>query len=195
MRDNQRSRLYAAERMAFGSPWEYPPDYKTMPECEAFVASVLRHKIFQRHYPEYESLNLLLRPGKRVRSAFADTREIDGVVYHAITLPKFARSKHMILHELAHHLNNLRNPGDKEPHGHEFAAIYIDLVHKFLGIDTYRELRRCFTKKKVRTWERKPSAHSEEHRKMLADRMRGFNAARNAARQNVGQDLGQDSAQ
>lgn len=175
--------------MAFGSVWEYPPDYKTLSECEAFLASVFRSAVFQRHYPMADGLNILLRPGRSARKAFADHREKDGVLYHAITLPKWARRKTVILHELAHHLNNPDGNTDKEAHGYEFAAIYIDLIHKFLGKEAGKELKRCYTKKKVRTWEKKPSAHSEEHRQMLSERMKAFNAARNAQR---GQTRSQD---
>ena len=178
MRDNQKSRLYAAERMAFGSVWEIKPDFKTLKECEEFLAKVFAHKVFQRHYPMADGLNILLRPGKRARRAYAGTHEMDGVTYDSITLPRWARRKWVILHELSHHLTKLTTNSDFEPHGYQFANIYLDLVGRHIGIKERRELKHSYVAKKVRTWEKKPSAHTDEHRQMLSERMKRINEAR-----------------
>ena len=99
MRDNQKSRLYAAERDVFGSSWSTKPDFKTLPECQEFLDKVFKAKVFQRHYPMADGLNILLRPGKRARRAYATIHVKDGVRYNSITMPLVFRNRWLILHE------------------------------------------------------------------------------------------------
>ena len=180
MRDNQKSRLYAAEREAYGGLWNSKPDFKTMQECQEFLDKVFKAKVFQRHYPMADGLNILLRPGKRARRAYATIHVKDGVRYNSITLPLATRRKWVILHELAHHIANMTTKGGDYTHNHHFASIYLDLVGTFLGGPAKRELKRAYVRNKVRTVEKKPSSHSEEHRKMLSERMKAINAAKKA---------------
>jgi putative metallohydrolase (TIGR04338 family) len=182
MRDNQKSRLYAAERDVFGSSWDNKPDFKTLPECQEFLDKVFKAKVFQRHYPMADGLNILLRPGKRARRAYATIHVKDGVRYNSITLPLVFRNRWLILHELSHHLTNMTTKGGNYTHNHQFATIYLDLIGMFLGTETRRELKRAYMKRKVYTYEKKPAAHTEEHRKMLSDRMKAINAAKKAAK-------------
>lgn len=182
-RDNQKSRLYAAERMAFGYEWDVKPDFKTLPQVDAYIHSVTKGKIFQRHYPEWSQVNLYLRPGRRARMAFASMHEVDGEYRHSITLPLWARRKWVILHEMAHIINDLRNPGPKAAHGYQFALIFLDLVEKGMGKDARRELRKCYRAKGVSTVEERTCNHSPEYRQMLSERMKRINAERNAKRQ------------
>jgi hypothetical protein len=72
--------------------------------------------------------------------------------------------------------------GGNYTHNHQFATIYLDLIGMFLGTQTRRELKRAYMKRKVYTYEKKPAAHTEEHRKMLSDRMKAINEAKKAAK-------------
>jgi len=60
-----------------------------------------------------------------------------------LVLGRAQRRLKLLLHETAHLISQVR--GLEEPeHGPRFAAIYLQLVRRFIGIEAYRELRRRF---------------------------------------------------
>jgi putative metallohydrolase (TIGR04338 family) len=149
---------------------------------QAFIDHVSARVLFKKKYPLYETVQVVLRPGKRARRAYATSEEVNGVTVHSITLPRVYRRKWVILHEMAHILNNLHTPDPKAPHGWQFCLIYLDLVTRGMGSPSKKALKQAFKANNVYTWEKKRSAHTEEHRKMLSDRMKRINAERNAQR-------------
>lgn len=178
LRDNQKSKVYASEAAAFDR-YKTSPEFKTTDECDAFLRKVMSGKVFQRTYPYTKDWNILIRAGQGTRKASASQITLDGETWRVITLPKWARRKEVILHELAHHINDVESK-DKPyaSHGWEFAVIFLDLVQKGMGKAAKQRLKDEFKARKVYTWERKRSAHTEEHRKMLAERMIRINAAK-----------------
>lgn len=182
LRDNQRSRLYAAERAAFDYA-KTAPDFKTLDECEEFLNKFISGKVFQRHFPYVKHWKIVLRSGRGSRTALADRRVIDGVECHCITLPKWSRRKSVILHELAHHINDAENRDvPYAAHGWQYAEIFLDLVRRGIGVEAQKALKNEFKARKVYTWEKKRSAHTEEHRQMLSERMKRINEAKKALR-------------
>lgn len=182
LRDNQRSRLYAAERAAFDHAGT-KPDFQSTDECYEYLQKVISGKVFQRHYPYVKDWTIVIRAGQGSRKASASRVQSGWDEFHCITLPKWARRKAVILHELAHHINDVESRNKPyATHGWEFAAIFLDLVQKGMGKEDRQRLKDEFKARKVYTWEKKRSAHTEEHRKMLSERMSRMNAARKAAR-------------
>lgn len=178
LRDSQKSKVYASEAAAFDR-YKSNPEFKTTEECYEFLQRVMSGKVFQRHYPYTKDWKVIIRAGQGTRKASASQITIDGETWRVITLPKWARRKEVILHELAHHLNDVESK-DKPyaSHGWEFASIFLDLILKGMGKDARQRLKNEFKARKVYTWEKKRSAHTEEHRKMLAERMALINAAK-----------------
>ncbi len=123
-RDNQRSKVYAWERAAVVRLGEaaslYEPDFKTLEECEEFMRPIWRKErgrvgLARQKAPEL-SRNLW---GQRSAMAMDD---------HTIKLPKWARSRWVILHEMAHRLTP-----DDEAHGPRFVGVLIGLVARWAG--------------------------------------------------------------
>lgn len=124
-RDNQRSRVYAWENQAvrnFTGKSSGIPEFETLDQCTEFATPIWRKErgrvgLARRSAPTIE------RPhwGQRRAWAHAD---------HRITLPRWARSRWVILHELAHHLT----PWD-EAHGPRFVGVLIGLAARWLDYD------------------------------------------------------------
>lgn len=127
-RDNQRSRVYEWERAAAknidGRDF-YSGEFETLEECEAFMNPIWRSErgrvgLAKSKTPEL-SRNLW---GQRSASASSS---------NVIKLPKWARSRWVILHEMAHRLT----PAD-EAHGPRFVGVLIGLVCRHMDYDAGR---------------------------------------------------------
>jgi putative metallohydrolase (TIGR04338 family) len=162
-RDSQRKKLYDAERAVFTD--FYKPHFTTVQECQAFVDSVLARKRVQSHYKRAKR-PVLVRPGHGARSAFGG--------YGHVTLPRWARSRHVILHELAHALE----PAGAA-HGWQFAQCYLWLVRQALGVEAAAKLEASFKAHKVRY--RKPRTRkpmTQEQREAATVRLAAARAKR-----------------
>jgi putative metallohydrolase (TIGR04338 family) len=130
-RDSQRSRVYAWERRAsveLAGRDLYEAEFKSLAECEAFAAPIWRKErgrvgLAGTAAPSIE------RPNRGQRRALAHHD-------HRITLPKWARSRWVILHELAHRLT----PVD-EAHGPRFVGVLIGLLSRWLDLDSAELMR------------------------------------------------------
>lgn len=115
MRDSQRKAVYAWEDAVKKA---YPGAAKeiSLDECKALVAEV---------WTDY-------RPGERPPevSDGRGTRLAKGGRWR-INLPRWARSKIVVLHETAH---SLRRNLDEPWHGREFATLLLDLWEHYAGI-------------------------------------------------------------
>lgn len=124
-RDSQRSRVYAWEKRAvkeLGGCDFTSPDFLTLAECQLFVDTVWQ-KEQSRLKPTKKSIPLIVRPARHQSRAIAHQN-------HTISLPKWARSKWIILHELAHHLN--RGSSQQASHGPRFVGILLGLAARWL---------------------------------------------------------------
>lgn len=140
-RDFQRQRVYDAERIRFFDNFEANTEPKmTLRECRAFVARVLKSKHWQSRTDIYR---VDIKDGRGCRHAKARFHRIySGYVLldvqGEIVLPRWARNKQVILHELAHII------AEGDQHGEYFAKVYVDLVSRFLGREVAAMLRADF---------------------------------------------------
>jgi putative metallohydrolase (TIGR04338 family) len=149
MADKQQNRLYKSEN---GIGLKNAGDFVTVAECQKYVNKVLNSKavldMFSSKELHHGALVVTVLDGRGHRRATATTDGRGGLV---INLPKWARSKFVILHELAHHLqksyaiNNCResirigetNPIATQSHGARFTASLLFLVKRELSKDTH----------------------------------------------------------
>lgn len=131
-RDNQRRKVYKAEKFfCFPNP---RPEPMSLDECYDFAKMVLDD------VGCYKAL--IIKDGRGCRSAWADwyTSRV------MLTLPKFARNKRIILHELAHCLVD----NTYQAHGPEFCRVYFELVKRFYGAKEAGELLYAFKMGRVK---------------------------------------------
>jgi putative metallohydrolase (TIGR04338 family) len=133
-RDSQKSKLYAAERQVPGFHTE--DRIETVPEIEAFVATVLRSPWLVRTFGRFR---IRVHDGRRHRIACAYPPSF-AYGHATIVMPRWARSKMIALHEIAH----VMTPAVYAWHGREYAALYLQLVRHFLGAQKFRQLRTAF---------------------------------------------------
>jgi hypothetical protein len=129
-RDTQRQRVYNAEH----SIRKDPIGTGSMDEVTAFTAQVVGSSWWRK------------RSTTRVVQVKDGRGRVNACAYgNTIKLPRWARSKMVVLHELAHILQS----GDA-PHGREFAAAMIALVDRFGDPGDGELLRAAFAEKRVR---------------------------------------------
>jgi putative metallohydrolase (TIGR04338 family) len=133
---DQAGRLYAAEEM---SGIKYG-EALTLQECQKFVDKIVSRKYVIEKYGIQAKRPIVVLDGRGRRKACA-------TIYYgkrAIKLPKWARGKYVILHEVAHHLTNL------DGHKAEFASCLLDLVRHFLGKESADALQGAYHFKGVK---------------------------------------------
>ena len=142
LRDNQRARVYKAEREAFADAWRVPLGDQSMKTVTRFVLRVEHsakwRKLFALwgHRP-LRGRNLDVYDGRGCRVARGGR--------YQLTLPRWARTVPVILHEMAH----AASPPSVQ-HGWPFCAIYLELVGAFVGTEAKRKLRAAFKANRVR---------------------------------------------
>lgn len=175
-RDSQRAKVYRAEQEAFGSlPLDHKArrTYRDMDELRAridaiwqssTVGKMITHKSSQAR-PRAVKDGRGMRAGRATAGSYELTFTVD------------ARKEWIVMHEMAHtvHQNAISGyeTAQQAWHGHEFCAIYLKLVRRFIGKDAHDALRACFKKYRVRyTPPRKLSperlAQLREHGRRLA---------------------------
>lgn len=133
VRDSQRSKLYRSEDFL---RFAVEP-LMSLAECQSFTDRVIAWaqtytppaKGFPKrimYWGKPEHVNVTDGRGRRMAAACG----------HTIKLPRWARHKWIILHEIAHTLQT-----EDPSHGRQFAAIYLDLVSRWMGKDTAAALR------------------------------------------------------
>ncbi len=142
-RDTQRKKLYDAEHAL----WLASERIEYLPDIEMFVVAAL----IKVPSPAARSVQNSILTG---RFKFGDGRGARGGKANrdSIHLPKFARHKLYILHELAHVLveRDPSIPWHVASHGPEFAGVYLDIVNRVMGFDWWVQLRASFQRGKVR---------------------------------------------
>lgn len=124
-RDSQKSKVYAWEDAAYHRHAHrsiYEPEYRTLEECEAFATPVWRCERGRMGHAS-KAAPTIERPAWGASSARASR------AMHALRLPRWARNRWVILHEMAH----LLAVGDR--HGPRFVGCLIGLACRHLGMD------------------------------------------------------------
>src|SRR5262249_27229542 len=134
-------RLDAAENDVFS--YRDPMNYLgTVPAVERFLSLVVDSAWFLDRWPVMEGVRLRVTDGRGSGVAWADRG--------ALHLPRWARRKLVVLHELAHVVTWTCYGACKQAHGRTFARVYLVLVRRVLGQEAARELRRAFRVQGVR---------------------------------------------
>jgi putative metallohydrolase (TIGR04338 family) len=140
----------------------------TLQECQKFVDKIISRKYVIEKYGIQAKRPIVVLDGRGRRKACA-------TIYYgkrAIKLPKWARGKYVILHEVAHHLTNL------DGHKAEFASCLLDLVRHFLGKESADALQGAYHYKGVKVvGKNKPvKARCPESRKQWLEDRKKFDA-------------------
>lgn len=161
VRDSQRSKLYAAERAAwkrygatdnFGSTYEVQEWVNMITRSRFWKSYVVPHFQDADHPDTLPSLTgwqrwtlasryrmIQVRDGRARRSAC-------GSRLGYIKMPRWSRTKWIVLHEIAHVVQT-----EWPAHGRQFARIYLDLVRRFIAPEAAQELKRAYIEKHVRS--------------------------------------------
>lgn len=135
-RDNQRGRVYAAERAAANQHGIFWSQTISNDALQGWVNTVLDKRPIRSRWGN-RHIDVVLKRGGRAL-AWGKSR---------ITLPLGGRNEWVMLHEIAHCLT----PGQYAPHGPEFAGVYLFLVQTVLGPEKAATLRQAFKEERVRT--------------------------------------------
>lgn len=136
-RDTYRSRVYAAEVEVLGCPGP-KPDLPELTDVVAFVREVELHPWWQSG-PVLKRRPVRVTSGSGARRAMADSR--DG----RIIMPRWSRSRPVVIHELAH----LLTPEDRAGHGTEWIDLYLTGLRDVLGGDLAVDLAKALSARNV----------------------------------------------
>ena len=139
-RDSQCSKVYKAERTL---P-QHSQNGMSIEDVREFVDKIMDSRWLKGKYPDaYEYGKVVVKDGRGRRKA--------GGCHSYITMPKWSRSKMIVLHELAHAITE-RECGYPPVawHGREFCSIFIALVRRWMGKDVGRDLKAAYKKYRVK---------------------------------------------
>lgn len=139
IRDSQRKKVYIAERPFH----QISHKYETIKEVEQWLSKILKSEDFST-YKCYIT-GFKIKDGRRSRHARGwSYNNIAGMI-----LPRWARNKMTILHELAHGICwSMYGVRKVAGHGPEWAQIFLDLVSKF-DQEHYVKLKEEYSKLKI----------------------------------------------
>jgi putative metallohydrolase (TIGR04338 family) len=136
-RDSQKKRLYAAEEQVPGI--RDTSRLCDVTELQGFVDRIVSSAWFQARWPI---------PAIRVKDGRGRTRAGGSASDHSITMPRWARSPLITLHEIAH---VVIPPGPTvAAHGREYAAAYLALARRFGDPGQGDQLEAAFILQRVR---------------------------------------------
>ena len=142
VRDNQKSRHYAAERFLYdtgktvtevGHTFNLTKN-SSLEDCQRYLNIICEQYWFRQRFGD--NRKIIIQSGRGGGKAFGS---------YKITLGTWARNEAIILHELAHCLAPY-----KTKHGAEFAGIFLFLVKNAFGADKAKELRESYKTHRVR---------------------------------------------
>ncbi len=139
-RDTQKQKLYNAERVLRA----YADPLPTVADMEKYVAKVLKRAPIVARYPQ-DLQPIDVCPGKwGQRRALAHGGD-------RISMPKWSRDTHIVLHEVAHVIaSRVHGARNIAGHGWQYAKVYIDLVHFMMGREAAEALKISFAHHGVR---------------------------------------------
>lgn len=160
-RDHQRSRVYKSETHCWGQGIKRVSHnsvriLETLPELAVFVLKILRNPELHKLYGSHMEDPVEVGDGRGTRRPYAFGT-------HKITMPKWARTNAVVIHEVAHVINNRchRLPsvnaytaaikaGDASSHGSTYTRVYLDIVKALMGEDAFMDIRKSFGEFKVK---------------------------------------------
>ncbi len=138
-RDNQRSRLYKAERVLN----KLSKRLEKVDDMKRFVDRLRKRATIVRRYGVELKTSIFIGDGRGKRNAGGDSR--------GIYMPLWSRTEYIVLHEMAHCIACRRyGRYNIAAHGREFAAVYVDLVRYMLGKEAADTLKASFREHRVK---------------------------------------------
>lgn len=150
MRDSQRSKVYAWENKLFQNHGlvkfiapENFDDCMSLKECNRFATDVWnahKNKFFRNYNEKRTRVAKVIcsnNAGGRHAAAFMGNYFVSNYekvkdgrnnCYKKMRLPRWGRSKHIIIHEVSHFLCH-----ENEQHGRDFVGVYMILLNKYLA--------------------------------------------------------------
>jgi len=119
MRDTQRSKVYQWENLAFDKPAHTGVE----PELELRDIKKIVTKVARDYGLSHRKVRVL--DGRGRRSAAYSSGE------RAIKMPRWSRTRFIVLHELAHWIVKVLWPMKAAAHGREFVGIYMELLRRY----------------------------------------------------------------
>jgi putative metallohydrolase (TIGR04338 family) len=175
-RDSQRSKLYEAERAV---DWSGERKFATVAEIQRYVDRLTDQMWWIKRWPRIAKGTVLTwnggfedRPAIVVMDGRGRRRA--GAAGRMITMPKWSRTEHSTLHEVAH----IVTTGDHASHGWQFAAHELELVHHMMGKAKADALKASFKAHNVRfTKPRAKRVLTEAEKEVLRERLAKARAA------------------
>jgi putative metallohydrolase (TIGR04338 family) len=162
-RDSQRSKVYAAEQAAFPNIHN---GHLTVPEMQALIDKWCSSAVLQRKYPRAAMVPLVTDGrGRRKGGYRSSTCEL--------RMPRFARTKPYLLHELAHHLTH--HPA-RACHGWEYAECMLYLVRVFISRSASETLATTYRAHKVKHRAPRTRQMTVAQRQAARERMLAYHA-------------------
>lgn len=148
MRDSQRSKVYKWENKLFQDHGLEKmitnfDECMSLEDCNKFATSVWnahKNKFFRNFNDKHTRVARVIcsnSAGGRHAAAYSGNYYVKGNkevkdgrdnCYKKMRLPRWARSKHIIIHEVAHFLCDV-----SEHHGRNFVGVYMILLNKYLA--------------------------------------------------------------
>ena len=168
-RDTQRQKVYDSENAAFD---KRKSEGMTVAEAQAFIDKCCSSAVLRRRYPR-AGIEFTVTDGRgRRRACFTPWP------YNELRMPRWSRSRWVLLHELAHALTFSRK---QAWHSWEFCECYLYLVRVFLGRGQEELLKREFKARRVKYRPPRKRQLTEDQRSAARERILALNAARVAA--------------
>jgi hypothetical protein len=168
-RDTQRNKVYEAETVLH----KYATPLPEMKDLERFAKKVWASRRMKKAFPKATSRFLAIGDGR------GHTRFATGG-WAGVDMPRFARNTHIMLHELAHVVDQRENGSQWGGHGWRYCAVYLKMVLYVFGREAHNELKASFKKHRVRIRPKTKRNMSEEQRAALRLRMAAAREARAA---------------
>ena len=173
MRDSQRSKVYAAEKIAFD--WKYGEldprfDVGSIEGAQAIAEAVWTSRTILDEYDATRARNVPIikqAHGKRKNGCYWHER-------NEIHLARVCGLKWYVLHEVAHAL--VPESEDRAAHSHEWVACYLDLVRVFMGKRYAEALIEAFKIKRVQYKPKRAYTISAEERERRSARASAMHA-------------------
>lgn len=188
IRDSQQSKVYKAEREAFEGTCtsQVTTNVQRFDKPKAvdrYANKVMSSSWTKKNFPR-ASRPLTVNTNKKYGCAYGNYWSTK------ITLPPWAWKNWVILHEIAHVLDN-----EGAAHGPFFCVVYLKLVKHFMGKEAFLALKQAFRANRVKLRRTKIGGvtkkreYTPEQLEVLRERVRKAREVRMAKKQDLAQNL------
>ena len=137
-RDQQRSKLYKAEKVLWGKTKALP----TTDDMDAYIRKLQTRAVLVKRFGPALTRYIRVKDGRGRRAACG------GANY--ISMPLWSRNEWIVLHEAAHTVTIRLFGSNVSAHGWQYANVYLQLVKSMLGSEMHDLLKESFKKNRVR---------------------------------------------